>query len=127
MIRVLVAESDPSRTASICEILLSDDRVDSVTSVGDGAAAIAGADSSDVVVIDLAIKGLGCFGAIGRIHRLANPPRVVAVDPVGDDWKDLAARGEGADEVLVWPRDTAVLVDAVTGSARCSRSKGRQS
>jgi len=119
--RVLVAESDANTTQSICEILESDERVDSVVKVSDGAAAVAGARDVDVVVIDLSIKGLGSLGAIHSIRNRAHALTVVAVGTPDDGWKDQAAILEGADDVLEWPGDASILADRISQLSRDKR------
>ena len=107
--RVLVAESEPTRKAAIAAELAQESAVDELTEVSDGMAAATGAAGYDVVIIDLDIWGLGSLGAIERICRIDHAPAVLAIDSTGNKWKDYAARAEGASDVLRWPSDAAKL------------------
>lgn len=113
-ISVLIAGSDGSTRSRIHEALASDERFGSVTEVASCDDALLRCDQVDVVIVGLrSNSGLGALGAISQIARRPSHPSIVAISPADEPWLDLAARAEGADEVLDWPDGEPQLVPAV--------------
>lgn len=111
-ISVLVAGSDDSTRQAIRVALASDQRFGAITEVASGDEALDQAPLVDVVVVDLrAVSGLGALGTIHRIVGRPGRPFVVGLSRRGEEWLSLAAHEEGADDVLDWPEDRAVVAD----------------
>lgn len=116
-ISVLIAGSDDSTRSRIHRALAADDRVGAVSEVAACDDALRRCDDVDVLVVGLRSKsGLGPLGAISQIARRSSRPSIVAVSPAGEPWLDLAARAEGADDVIDWPDGEQHLVQAVVQS-----------
>lgn len=117
-ISVMIAGSDDSTRSRIHRALAADERVGAVTEVAACDDALRRCDEVDVVVVGLRSKsGLGPLGAISQIARRSTRPSIVAISPAGERWLDLAARAEGADEVVDWPDGERQLVRAVIDAA----------
>ncbi len=111
-IDVLIADSDPAIRARVRDLLQTDERFGTIWEVAAGDEAVAHALDVDVVVVDLrACNGLGPLGAIGRVARGEGHPPVVGLGRPGEEWLDLAARVEGATDIVEWPDDAAELGD----------------
>lgn len=114
-ITVLIVESDRPTLRTIRRALESDGRFGTVSAVATGDDAVDRSVDVDVVVVDLCfVHGLGALGTISRIARLAGHPRILGLSRRGEDWLTLAARCEGADDVLDWPEDQGGLVERLT-------------
>ncbi len=111
-INVLIADADPGIRSRLRRLLEADGRFGAITEVsaGDEAVVRSTAPDIDLIVVDLrAVRGLGALGAIGQIRRQASHPPVVALGRSGEDWLELAARREGAVDIVEWPDQEADL------------------
>lgn len=105
-VHVLVAESDRATLMLIRQALASDPRFGIISFVATGDEAVSQSLEVDVVVVDLrSVRGLGALGTISRIARQPRHPRILGLARPGEEWLRLAARCEGADDVVDWPDD----------------------
>lgn len=105
-VNVLVVESDRSTLRLIRRALASDQRLGTVSFVATGDEAVRRSSEVDVVLVDLRyVRGLGSLGTISRIARRPGHPRILALARSGAEWLSLAARCEGAEDVVDWPPD----------------------
>ncbi len=105
-VHVLVAESDRATLMLIRRALASDQRFGTISFVATGDEAVSKSLDVDVVVVDLrSVRGLGALGTISRIARQPGHPRILGLSRPGEEWLRLAARCEGADDVVDWPDD----------------------
>lgn len=103
-VNVLIAESDRPTLRLIRKVLASDQRFGTVSFVATGDEAVRRSPEVDVVLVDLrCVRGLGALGTISRIARRAGHPRILALSRSGEEWLSLAARCEGAEDVVDWP------------------------
>ncbi len=109
-ITVLIAESDPVTQAEICRLLEKDVRFGAISKVPTGDEALTLALEVDVVVVDLrTVRGLGALGTISQIARRPVRPPIVGLARHGEEWLSLAARCEGADDIIDWPQEASEL------------------
>ena len=122
-ISVLIAERNEGTRSSIRRALAADDRFGPVSEVAAGDDAVRRADDVDLVVVGLhSVTGLGALGAINRIARRAHHPSIVGICPRGEEWLGRAARTEGADDVIEWPEDGALVARRLAHAAHPSYS-----
>lgn len=92
---------------------------------GEAALEVVGRLRPDIVLIDLAMPGMGGFEAIRALKRLPSPPAVVAVSLHDSQ----VARGEaalaGADAFVPKARLSALLVPALLAVRGAERRRGR--
>jgi CheY-like chemotaxis protein len=115
---VLIADSNPAIRASIRHVLESDDRFGAIWEVAGGDEAVAQAPGVDLVLLDLrACQGLGALGAIGQMARPQPHAPIVALGRQGEEWLEMAARHEGAVDIIEWPDDEADLRNRLVRAA----------
>lgn len=103
-VNVLIAESDRATLRLMRRALASDQRLGTVSFVATGDEAVRRSSEADVVLVDLRyVRGLGALGTISRIARRPGHPRILALSRTGAEWLSLAARCEGAEDVVDWP------------------------
>lgn len=103
---VLIADSDPAIRAGIRRLLEADERFAAIWEVAAGDEAVAQAPGVDLVLVDLkSCNGLGALGAIGQMVRPYPHAPVVALGRQGEEWLQMAARQEGAVDIIEWPDD----------------------
>lgn len=113
-ISVLIAESDDSTRWAVRHELERDERFGPISEVTAGDEAVRQAEMVDVVVVSLrSVCGLGALGTINRIARRPHHPTIVGLSERGEEWLSLAARSEGADDVVEWPGDGPQLARRV--------------
>jgi CheY-like chemotaxis protein len=118
-VSVLVADSDPQTRDEIRRLLRADVRFGRITEVTAGDEAVRLAEKVDVVVVDLrSVRGLGSLGTINQIAGRSGHPAIVGLNETGVEWLSLAARCEGADDVVDWPDDGVGLAERLLQAAR---------
>jgi len=111
--RILIVDDDPTTLAMMSGTLQREGFI--VTEAGDGLAAIARLETTEVsaVVLDILMPGLDGFGVL--LHLSAHFPqlreRVVVVTALADD--ELAATIQGVFRVLPKPINRRDLVETV--------------
>lgn len=114
MTRALVVDDDALVRRLLTSILTSQgiDVVGEATD-GDEVMNAVNAHHPDVVLMDLHMARVGGLAAIGELHRLTNPPAVIALTSFGTDDAVLAALRAGAKGFLAKDADPQHIADAV--------------
>jgi DNA-binding LytR/AlgR family response regulator len=121
-LRALVVDDEEPARAELAYLLGQDDRIASVDTAADGAAALRAlqAETVDVVFLDIRMPGLDGLDLARVLRRFAHPPAVVFVTAYDDH--AVEAFDLRAVDYLLKPVRTERLVDAVS---RVADSVGR--
>jgi DNA-binding NarL/FixJ family response regulator len=122
MIRVVIADDHPVFRRGLCGVLGEADDIEVVGEADNGATAIARAveSAADVVVMDLAMVGVGGLSATRQLAESGVPTAVLVLTMSSDEATVHAALRAGARGYLVKGAGGDVIVSAV----RCVASGG---
>lgn len=118
-IRVVIADDHPMFLEGLRFTLGQAPDVTVVGEAGDGAAALSQVrrHAPDLVLMDLAMPGMGGLEAITRLGELADPPRVLVLTLSEDDASVYAAVRAGAHGYLVKGASAEEVTSAVRAVA----------
>lgn len=116
-VTVVVASSDANLLHVLAWTLAHDSRLDVVSQARDGDAVLS-APKCDLVVVDVAIGGLGILGVLDGLRRRYPAPAVVVLAHTGPVYLRHAMAAEGAADYVVIPDDLEELPARLVSSAR---------
>ena len=114
-VRVLLVDDDPLVRAGLRLILSSDEEIDVVGEIGDGAGAVAAVREHrpDIVLMDLRMPQMDGIAATAALRRLPQPPQVVVLTTFSADAQVVAALRAGASGFLVKDTPPADIIKAI--------------
>ena len=117
--RVLVVDDERAARAALCALLEGDDACEVVGEAADGREAIGLARrlAPDVVLLDLAMPGMGGLEALPRILAVAPSARVVVLTALDEPELAGAALRQGAAAYLTKAHDPGDILDALRSPA----------
>jgi CheY-like chemotaxis protein len=111
--RILVVDDEPD-VREFVSLVLGEKGYDVVCATDGGEALVRiEGDRPDLIVLDLAMPGLGGWEVLQRLKEIPDPPAVVILSAYPDEWRALRA---GAWECLAKPFEPSQLV------ATCARA-----
>ncbi len=114
-VRVLVVDDDPLVRSALALMLGGQADLEVVGEAGDGREGVllGGSLRPDVVLMDIRMPVLDGLEATRRLHRLADPPRVVVLTTFDADEHVVEALAAGADGFLLKDTPPAQIVEAL--------------
>lgn len=113
-----MASSDVRMRKLLSSALSRDRRLGVDAQVADGASVVTSAISADVVVVDVAIAGLGILGVMSGLHGSRRELPVIVVSRSDAIYLRHACLAEGAIDYLVLPEGLNTLADRVIRASR---------
>ena len=114
-VKVLLVDDDPLVRAGLRLILSSDEAIDVVGEIGDGAGAVAAVRElrPDIVLMDLRMPQVDGIAATAALRRLPHPPQVLVLTTFSADGQVVAALRAGASGFLVKDTPPADIINAI--------------
>jgi DNA-binding NarL/FixJ family response regulator len=120
MIRVLLAEDHPVVRTGLEELLGSEEDIEVIGSVGDGAAALASFSDlePDVVLLDISMPEMNGIEATRRVLKLDPDARIVILTASSERAQIVEAIDAGALGYLLKDSSPVDLIDGIRAAAR---------
>ncbi len=115
LIKVLIADDHPIVREGLRRLLSLEDDVDVVGEAADGESTVALSEKlgPDIVLLDLRMPGMDGFGALQRLQRLGNKPRVIVITASEDKNEFVQAMKLGCSGIVLKQTASDLIIKSI--------------